>query len=126
MKKEISTKNAPAAIGPYSQAIEVNNMVYTSGMIPINPATGELVTGSVEEQAKQAFSNLKALVEASGSSMEKVVKTVVFIKDMDDFTKINAIYEDYFVAPYPARSCVQVAKLPKDVAIEVEAIASEQ
>ena len=125
MKKEISTKNAPAAIGPYSQAIEVNNMVYTSGMIPINPATGELVTGSVEEQAKQAFSNLKALVEASGSSME-VVKTVVFIKDMDDFAKINAIYEDYFVAPYPARSCVQVAKLPKDVAIEVEAIAIKE
>lgn len=125
MKKEISTKNAPAAIGPYSQAIEVNGMIYTSGMIPINPATGELVTGSVEAQAEQAFANLKALIEASGSSMDKVVKTVVFIKDMDDFTKINAIYEKYFVAPYPARSCVQVARLPKDVAIEVEAITTK-
>jgi len=122
MKKEISTKNAPAAIGPYSQAIEVNGMVYTSGMIPINPQTGELVTGSVEEQAEQAFSNLKALVEASGSSMDKVVKTVVFIKNMDDFGKINAIYEKYFTEPYPARSCVEVARLPKDVALEVEAV----
>lgn len=122
MKTEISTKNAPAAIGPYSQAIEVNGMIYTSGMIPINPATGELVTGSVEDQAEQAFTNLKALIEAAGSSMDKVVKTVVFIKDMEDFAKINAIYEKYFVAPYPARSFVQVARLPKDVAIEVEAI----
>lgn len=122
MKTEISTKSAPAAIGPYSQAIEVNGMIYTSGMIPINPQTGELVTGSVEEQAKQALSNLKALVEAAGSSMDKVVKTVVFIKNMDDFGKINAIYEDFFTAPYPARSCVEVARLPKDVAIEVEAI----
>ena len=123
MKTLISTKNAPAAIGPYSQAIEVNGMVYTSGMIPINPQTGELVTGSVEEQAEQAFTNLKALIEASGSSMDKVVKTVVFIKNMDDFAKINVIYEKYFTEPYPARSCVEVARLPKDVALEVEAVA---
>ncbi len=122
MKKEISTKNAPAAIGPYSQAIEVNGMIFTSGMIPINPQTGELVAGGVEEQAEQAFGNLKALVEASGSSMDKVVKTVVFIKNMDDFAKINAIYEKYFTEPYPARSCVEVARLPKDVALEVEAV----
>lgn len=122
MKTEIRTTKAPAAIGPYSQAIEVNGMIYTSGMIPINPETGELVTGSVEEQAKQALSNLKALVEASGSSMDKVVKTVVFIKDMNDFAKINSVYETFFTAPYPARSCVEVARLPKDVAIEVEAI----
>lgn len=122
MKKEISTKNAPAAIGPYSQAIEVNGMLYTSGMIPIDPATGELVTGSVEAQAEQALTNLKSLIEASGSSMDKVVKTVVFIKDMNDFAKINGIYEKYFTAPFPARSCVEVARLPKDVAIEVEAI----
>ena len=122
MKTEISTKNAPAAIGPYSQAIEVNGVVYTSGMIPINPQTGELVTGSVEEQAEQAFSNLKALIEASGSSMDKVVKTVVFIKNMDDFGKFNAVYEKYFIEPYPARSCVEVARLPKDVALEVEAV----
>jgi endoribonuclease L-PSP, putative len=119
---EISTKNAPAAIGPYSQAVEVNGMIYTSGMIPINPQTGELVDGTVEEQAEQAFSNLKALVEAAGCSMGHVVKTVVFIKNMDDFSKINAIYEKYFVKPYPARSCVEVARLPKDVALEVEAI----
>ncbi|MCI8769884.1 MAG: RidA family protein [Lachnospiraceae bacterium] len=123
MKTEISTKNAPAAIGPYSQAIEVNGMVYTSGMIPICPQTGELVTGSVEEQAEQALSNLKALVEASGSSMDRVVKTVVFIKNMDDFAKINAIYEKYFTEPYPARSCVEVARLPKDVLLEIEAVA---
>ena len=122
MKKEISTKNAPAAIGPYSQAIEVNGNLYTSGMIPIDPATGELVTGSVEAQAEQALTNLKSLIEASGSSMDKVVKTVVFIKDMNDFAKINGIYEKYFTAPFPARSCVEVARLPKDVAIEVEAI----
>lgn len=122
MKTQISTKNAPAAIGPYSQAIEVNGMIYTSGMIPINPETGELVTGDVEEQAKQAFSNLKALIEAAGSSMDKVVKTVVFIKDMEDFGKINAIYETFFAEPYPARSCVEVARLPKDVALEIEAI----
>ena len=122
MKKEIRTKNAPAAIGPYSQAIEVNGMLYTSGMIPIDPATGELVTGSVEAQAEQALTNLKSLIEASGSSMDKVVKTVVFIKDMNDFAKINGIYEKYFTAPFPARSCVEVARLPKDVAIEVEAI----
>lgn len=122
MKKEISTKNAPAAIGPYSQAIEVNGMLYTSGMIPIDPATGELVTGSVEAQAEQALTNLKSLIEASGSSMDKVVKTVVFIKNMNDFAKINGIYEKYFTAPFPARSCVEVARLPKDVAIEVEAI----
>jgi 2-iminobutanoate/2-iminopropanoate deaminase len=122
MKKEISTKNAPSAIGPYSQAIEVNGMIFTSGMIPINPQTGELVTGSVEAQAEQAFTNLKALIEDAGSSMDKVVKTVVFIKDMEDFSKINAIYEKYFTEPYPARSCVEVARLPKDVALEVEAV----
>lgn len=123
MKTEISTKNAPAAIGPYSQAIEANGMVYTSGMIPIDPQTGELVTGGVEQQAEQVFSNLRALIEASGSSMDKVVKTVVFIKNMDDFGAINAIYEKYFTEPYPARSCVEVARLPKDVALEAEAVA---
>lgn len=125
MKKEISTKKAPAAIGPYSQAIQVGDMIFTSGMIPIVPETGELVTGSVEAQAEQALSNLKNLVEASGSSMDRVIKTVVFIKDMEDFTKINDVYAKYFTEPYPARSCVQVARLPKDVAIEIEAIAEK-
>lgn len=125
MKKEISTDKAPAAIGPYSQAIEVNGMVYTSGVIPINPATGELVTGSAEAQAEQAISNLAALLEAAGTSMSNVVKTVVFIKNMDDFGKINEVYAKYFEAPYPTRSCVEVARLPKDVAIEIEAIATK-
>lgn len=122
MKKVISTDQAPAAIGPYSQAIEIGNFVFTSGMIPINPATGELVTGSVEAQAEQVFSNLQHLIEASGSSMDKVIKTVVFIQNMEDFGKINEIYAKYFPEPYPARSCVEVARLPKDVALEVEAI----
>lgn len=123
MANVISTDKAPAAIGPYSQAIEVNGMVYTSGMIPIDPSTGELVTGSVEAQAEQAISNLEALLAASGSSIEKAVKTVVFISNMDDFGKINEVYAKHFKEPYPARSCVQVARLPKDVAIEIEAVA---
>lgn len=123
MKKVISTDKAPAAIGPYSQAIEVNGMIYTSGVIPINPATGELVAGSVAQQAEQAIGNLKNLLEAAGTSMENVVKTVVFIKNMDDFGSINEVYGTYFPEPYPARSCVEVARLPKDVAIEIEAIA---
>lgn len=122
MANVISTDKAPAAIGPYSQAIEVNGMIYTSGMIPIDPSTGELVTGSVEAQAEQAISNLEALLAASGSSIEKAVKTVVFISNMDDFGKINEVYAKHFKEPYPARSCVQVARLPKDVAIEIEAV----
>ena len=123
MANVISTDKAPAAIGPYSQAIEVNGMIYTSGMIPIDPSTGELVTGSVEAQAEQAISNLEALLAASGSSIEKAVKTVVFISNMDDFGKINEVYAKHFKEPYPARSCVQGARLPKDVAIEIEAVA---
>lgn len=123
MANVISTDKAPAAIGPYSQAIEVNGMIYTSGMIPIDPSTGELVTGSVEAQTEQAISNLEALLAASGSSIEKAVKTVVFISNMDDFGKINEVYAKHFKEPYPARSCVQVARLPKDVAIEIEAVA---
>lgn len=123
MANVISTDKAPAAIGPYSQAIEVNGMIYTSGMIPIDPSTGELVTSSVEAQAEQAISNLEALLAASGSSIEKVVKTVVFISNMDDFGKINEVYAKHFKEPYPARSCVQIARLPKDVAIEIEAVA---
>ena len=123
MANVISTDKAPAAIGPYSQAIEVSGMIYTSGMIPIDPSTGELVTGSVEAQAEQAISNLEALLAASGSSIEKAVKTVVFISNMDDFGKINEVYAKHFKEPYPARSCVQVARLPKDVAIEIEAVA---
>ena len=107
----------------YSQAIEVNGMVYTSGVIPVIPATGEIVEGGVEAQADQAFKNLCNLVEASGSKIENIVKTTVFIKEMNDFGKINEIYKNYFKEPFPARSCVEVARLPKDVLLEVEAIA---
>lgn len=123
MKKIISTEKAPAAIGPYSQAIEVNGMVYTSGVIPINPATNELVTGPIEEQAEQAIGNLAALLEAAGTSVDNVIKTTVFIKDMNDFGKVNEVYAKYFTKDFPARSCVEVARLPKDVRIEIEAIA---
>ena len=123
MKKEIiSTDKAPAAIGPYVQATKLGEMLFTSGVIPVNPATGE-IPSSVEDQARQAFSSLKALVEASGSSIEKVVKTTLFIKNMDDFAKINAIYAEVFAEPYPCRSCVEVARLPKDVLLEIEAVA---
>lgn len=125
MKKIISTDKAPQAIGPYSQAIEVNGMVFTSGVIPINPATGELVTGTIEAQAEQAIGNLAALLEAAGTSTEKVIKTTVFIKDMNDFGKVNEIYAKYFTKDFPARSCVEVARLPKDVLIEIEAIAEK-
>lgn len=124
MKKVISTEKAPAAIGPYSQAIQTGNMVFTSGVIPIVPESGELVTGDAAEQAEQAFKNLTNLLEAAGTSMDNVIKTVVFIKNMDDFGAINEVYAKYFPAPYPARSCVEVARLPKDVLIEVEAVAN--
>ncbi|MBD5088754.1 MAG: RidA family protein [Clostridiales bacterium] len=122
MKKIISTEKAPAAIGPYSQAIEVNNMVFTSGVIPIIPETGELVSGGIEEQADQAIGNLAALLAEAGVDMENVIKTTVFIKDMNDFAKVNEVYAKYFTTQFPARSCVEVARLPKDVLIEIEAI----
>ena len=123
MKEIIATDKAPAAIGPYSQAVKVGNLLFTSGMIPIDPATNTLVEGGIEIQAERALENVKALLEASGSSMDKVVKTVVFIKNMDDFAKVNEIYAKYFTENFPARSCVEVARLPKDVLIEMEAIA---
>ena len=121
MKKIISTDKAPAAIGPYSQAIEVNGMVYTSGVIPVNPTTGEIPEGT-QAQANQALTNLKNLLEASGTSMDNVIKTTVFIKDMNEFVNINDVYKTYFTAHFPARSCVEVARLPKDVLLEIEAI----
>ena len=124
MKTIISTPKAPAAIGPYSQAVLVNGMLFTSGVIPIDPETNTLVEGDVTVQARQAIGNLKNLIEASGSSMDKVVKTTVFIKDMNDFGKINDIYKDFFTSDFPARSCVEVARLPKDGLIEIEAIAT--
>lgn len=122
MKKVISTDKAPAAIGPYSQAIEVNGMVFTSGVIPVVPATGEIPEGSAA-QAKQALTNLSNLLEAAGCSMENVIKTTVFIKEMDDFGAINEVYRTFFEGDCPARSCVEVARLPKDVMIEIEAVA---
>lgn len=122
MKKIISTPKAPAAIGPYSQAIEVNGLLFTSGVIPIVPSTGELVEVDIEAQAEQAIGNLAALIEAAGAKIENTIKTTVFIKNMDDFTKVNEIYAKYFTTDFPARSCVEVARLPKDVLIEIEAI----
>lgn len=119
--EQVSTNKAPAAIGPYSQAIKVGNLLFTSGQIPLNPQTSEIPEG-VEAQAEQAFTNVKNLIEASGASIDNTVKTVVFIQNMDDFGKINEIYAKYFTEPYPARSCVEVAKLPKGVLLEVEAI----
>lgn len=123
MKNVIKTDKAPQAIGPYSQAIEVNGMVYTSGVVPIDPVTGEVVNGDIKVQATRVFDSMKALLEAAGSSCEDVVKTTVFIKDMNDFVALNEIYATYFTGAFPARSCVEVARLPKDVLIEMEAVA---
>lgn len=122
MKKVISTTNAPAAIGPYSQAIEANGFVFASGQIPVNPETGEIPEG-IEAQAEQVMKNVKNLLEAAGTSVDQVVKTSVFIKNMDNFATINGIYAKYFAKDCPARSCVEVARLPKDVLLEMEAIA---
>lgn len=124
MKNVISTDKAPAAIGPYSQAIETEQMVFTSGIIPVVPETGEIPEGSVV-QARQAFTNLSNLLQAAGTSMDKVIKTTVFIKEMNDFAAINEVYAEFFPDPYPARSCVEVARLPKDVMLEIEAIAEK-
>ena len=120
--KKISTDKAPQAIGPYSQAIISGGLMFCSGQIPINPETGDIPEG-VEAQAHQVFKNIKNLLEAGGSSIDKVVKTSVFIKDMNDFAKINEIYAQYFTEDFPARSCVEVARLPKDVLLETEVIA---
>lgn len=120
-KKQIHTDKAPAAIGPYSQAIDVGELVYTSGQIPVAP--NGTVSADVAEQTRQCLENLKAVLEAAGSSMDRVVKTTVFITDMDQFGVINEVYSGFFAQPYPARSCVQVAKLPKGVSVEIEAVA---
>lgn len=119
--EQISTNNAPAAIGPYSQAIRTGGLLFTSGQIPLNPADGSIPEG-IEAQAEQALTNVKNLIEASGASIDNVVKTTVFIKDMNDFAAVNAVYAKYFTEPFPARSCVEVAGLPKDVLLEVETI----
>lgn len=118
----VKTDKAPAAIGPYSQAQIVGGLVYTSGQIPVDPATG-IIPETVEAQAEQVFKNIAELLKAAGSDISKVVKTTVFIKNMNDFAAINGVYAKYFTEPFPARSCVEVARLPKDVLLECEAIA---
>ena len=123
MKQVIQTNNAPQAIGPYSQAIMAGDTLYVSGQIPVIPATGVIVSDKVEEQARQVMENVKAVVEAAGLTLDYVVKTNVFIKNMDDFAKINAVYSEYFKENCPARACVEVARLPKDVLLEMDAIA---
>ena len=120
--EKIYTKNAPDAIGPYSQAVKVNGLVFTSGQIAINPASGNVEATTIEEQTEQVCQNLKNLLEASETSLEKAVKTVCFLKDMNDFAAFNAVYGKYF-SEKPARSCVAVKTLPKDVLVEVEVIA---
>ncbi|MBI5946271.1 MAG: RidA family protein [Chloroflexi bacterium] len=122
-KKVIQTDKAPKAIGPYSQAIRTDSLIYTAGQIGLDPATGELVAGSVEEQTRQVLTNLRNVLEAAGSSLENVVKTTVFLKDMNDFPKMNSIYAESFGENPPARSTVAVAGLPKGGLVEIEAVA---
>lgn len=121
-KKIIVTEKAPGAIGPYSQAVKIGDMIYTSGQLPINPATGEMPK-TIEEQTKQSLENVKAIIEEAGSSLDKVVKTLVFLKDMNEFSKMNDVYSQYFTDNYPSRSAVEVARLPKDALVEIEVIA---
>jgi 2-iminobutanoate/2-iminopropanoate deaminase len=125
MKKIISTSKAPAAIGPYSQAIKVGNLVYTSGQIPVNPATGSFVEGGIKEQARQSLTNVKAILEEAGLTMANVIKTTVFMADMNDFADMNAVYAEFFAEPYPARSAVAVKTLPKGALVEIEVVAAE-
>ena len=122
-QKVIETKNAPGAIGPYSQGMIVGDLVYTSGQLPIDMSTGELVS-DVKLATKASLDNVKAILEEAGTSMDKVFKTTVFVKDLNDFNAVNEVYATYFESNPPARSCVQVAKLPKDAVVEIEAIAT--
>ena len=123
MKKIISTTKAPSAIGPYSQAIQVGNLIYTSGQIPINPVTGSFVEGGIKEQTRQSLLNVKAILEEAGLTMGNVVKTTVFMADMNDFADMNAVYAEFFAEPYPARSAVAVKTLPKGALVEIEVVA---
>ena len=126
MRNIIHTENAPAAIGPYVQAVDLGNLVFTSGQIPINPATGE-IPQDITAQARQSLENVKAIIEQAGLKVADIVKTTVFVKDLNDFARLNAEYERFFKENnhpnFPARSCVEVARLPKDVGVEIEAIA---
>ena len=124
MKKEIIiNKKAPAAIGPYSPALKIGNLVFASGQLPMDPVTGEIVEGEIEAQAKRSLENLKAVLSSYSIGMENVVKTTIFLKDMNHFSRVNKVYGKYFTGQFPARSCVEVARLPKDADIEIEAIA---
>lgn len=123
MKEIVSTENAPGAIGPYSQAVKTGNMVFCSGQIPIDPATGEFVSTDVAEQTEQVLKNLSAVLEAAGTSLNSVVKTTVFLADMNDFTAMNEVYAKYFSDNKPARATVQAARLPRDARVEIECIA---
>jgi 2-iminobutanoate/2-iminopropanoate deaminase len=122
-KQIISTTNAPAAIGPYSQAIKVGNLLYTSGQLAINAATGEFVNDDIKRATAQSLDNVKAILAEAGTTLDKVVKTLVFLKDMNDFADMNEVYTQYFSTNPPARSCVQAGKLPKDALVEIEVIA---
>lgn len=122
--KQISTQNAPAAIGPYSQAIEVNGFVYASGQLPIDPATGAFPEGGVKEQTRQSILNVKAILEEAGLALSNVVKTTVYLADMSDFAAMNEVYSQFFVQPFPARSAIAVKALPKGALVEVEVVAA--
>ena len=126
MKKVISTTKAPAAIGPYSQAIQVGNLIYTSGQIPIDPATGQLVEGGIKEQTRQSLNNIQAILQEAGLTMASVVKTTVFMADMADFAEMNSVYAEFFTEPYPARSAVAVKTLPKNALVEIEVVAEKE
>ncbi len=124
MREAVSTPNAPAAIGPYSQAITAGNLLFLSGQIPLDPATGNLVAGGIEEQTRQVFTNIGAILAAAGLSFDAVVSATVYVMDMNDFAKVNEIYATYFSSPAPARATVQVARLPKDARVEIQVVAS--
>jgi len=124
MKKEIIiSKKVPVAIGPYSPALKIGNLVFVSGQLPIDPVIGEIVKGEIEAQVRRSLENLKAVLESYSVGMENVVKTTIFLKDMNNFSRVNKIYGEYFTSQFPARSCIEVARLPKDADIEIEAIA---
>jgi 2-iminobutanoate/2-iminopropanoate deaminase len=123
MKKSIATDRAPKAIGPYSQGIVFDKLVFVSGQIPIDPATGELVGGSIENQAHRVFKNIEGVLAAAGSDLSKALKVTIFLKNIDDFAKINSVYTEYFKEPFPARAVVEISRLPKDAVIEADAIA---
>ena len=123
--KAISTTKAPGAIGPYSQGIQIGEFIYTSGQIPIDPATGTFAEGGIKEQTRQSLQNIKAILEKAGSSMDKVVKTTVFLADMNDFADMNSVYAEFFSEPYPARSAVAVKTLPKNALVEIEVVATK-